>query len=827
QNGGTIIIWGDRSLLPSNVKRTAAMAKLLGAGEYSNFTGTPKFNSREWAECAKDPYVLKQMIASPAIALNKLTTAKGLVGNESGYVVTVNSLGKGKVYFVNICLTQSLTPYKQPYSPNANAALEQLFPFAKLLYKLIAECKPDMDKTKRERWDFIPLGPKCEDLKWDPPQIRKITSNRKFKELEGSPLNLVVEGQPRAILISSRAGELGAMGNLNRLLKKMSGTPALPITHRRAVGEKDGKWRYRGKLYDTLICFEEDLTPGVKINIKVSGNTIVITTPKGMAGMGMQTFMREYLDYWMLWPGKDGEHYVETKNVTVKPSELSDAPVIRERSLRNTLYTGAKEWKKSDGSKVKVAYSLGVINNAYRIGYDPTKAVKLQTGHREWWSAQRLGGGISSIGGVSFYNWGKRFGKSHPEYFALQYNGVRVSQGHVRICKSNPDVIKQAAKDAIDAIKKRPYAKFYALSPSDGGYESFCMCVECRKMDPCDAPRETHRIHLATGGTRPGRNRPVYPYVSATDRMLRFTSEVARLINKKIPDITVIFLAYASYEQPPKFYRNTPKKMLTTFVGLEYLNRKAMAKFRDSWNKWASISSDMRLRHNMLLGGQGMPLIYVKEMGKDLLHCAQTGMIAADFDSVPHNWANMGLNYFVLAHMLWDPTQKVEDLVDTYCKKAFGPAAEEMKEYYALCEELTSIFAGAEGSSIKELEDLTISAEMNFSQKFLAVYNPAILGKLEAILNRAKAKVTPGSQFAARLDFVGTGFEYCKLLTGFWRKYYAAPKKKALLPDVQELDNKLHELFEKHPFAVNIPSLVVGQYYSFWRNCGWKAGEPR
>ena len=54
-----------------------------------------------------------------------------LVGNDSGAVVVSNELGKGRVLFFNVKLTQAFTPYRQRGGQGAQAALDQLFPFAK------------------------------------------------------------------------------------------------------------------------------------------------------------------------------------------------------------------------------------------------------------------------------------------------------------------------------------------------------------------------------------------------------------------------------------------------------------------------------------------------------------------------------------------------------------------------------------------------------------------------------------------------------------------------------------------------------------------------
>ena len=85
----------------------------------------------------------------------------------------------------------------------------------------------------------------------------------------------------------------------------------------------------------------------------------------------------------------------------------------------------------------------------------------------------------------------------------------------------NPEVIKQTVKEARSMIDKKKGVECFSVSPCDGGYDIFCMCPRCRAWDPTGAPEGARRVFL-------GRNRPVFPYPRMTDRVLRFTCEIAR-----------------------------------------------------------------------------------------------------------------------------------------------------------------------------------------------------------------------------------------------------------------------------------------------------------
>ncbi|MBQ9337046.1 MAG: DUF4838 domain-containing protein [Lentisphaeria bacterium] len=813
KDGGTLILLLDGAANPGG--DTGPFARLFGAKTWSEFTGKAGFPAEDWKECGIIPQVHEHMLSGKNGygALKDLTTAKMLIGNESGALAAENRLGKGRVLFMNVRLSESLTPYVQHYNRHANAALEQLFPFARKIHEFLMGAGPALSAEKRERWEWKPLGPAPDKAAWKKPVIHPVKSARKYEQLPGEPLKLVENGEPKALIIlGSLPGDRGGAGVLNNLLKKMSGA-ILPAVPEKAVREVDGKWQWRRKLYDCRIVFAATENE----EIRAEGNTIRIGSSNPM--QGTYTFLREALGYRMLWPGQSGEVYSVGKDVSVAPFALTDAPFFRQRYIRNGLSARRRPWKAPDGSTVDLAVPVSLLERGHLTGFDPREAAALRKGHGAWFPAQRLGGSIAGIGGGSFGGWKAKYGKTHPEYFALQFDGTRQARSHdIRICKANPGVVKQAAEEARAALKKKPDTRYYSLSPSDGGYDIFCMCPRCREWDPTGGREVTRRVFL-------GRNRPVFRYPRMTDRVLRFTSEVARELWKTHPDVKVRYLAYANYFSPPEYYRDIPDNLSVTFVGFQYLNRNALEYDRKVWDYWAGVSSELVLRPNYLLGGAGLPMIYVHEMAKDIRHCAETGMIGSDFDSLTHHWATLGLNYYVLAQLLWDPAQDVDAIIDDYCTKGFGPAAPELKAYFALCEKLTSAMAERRAENIKALEDLTNDRRESLLATFIQVFTPEKLAELAGLLEQAGQKTAEGSPERKRVDFITAGFRFTMDRVDFYRKYNLT-KDKAERKALAEAQVKFwHETFSAYPYAVNIPGLAIDQYYSFWRWCSWKA-EP-
>ena len=802
RNGGTFVILANGSRYSDDGKtgKTGVWEKMLGAKTWVNFSGKAEIKAADWQDCGKDPKVFTGMLKGNFAALKNLTTAKVIIGNDSGALVAVNNFGKGKIYYINIRLTESDTgSWQNPAWRNVQ--LEQYFPFAKKIHSILMACAPKIDRTPREVWETAPLGPAPVKDDFKKPVPKKLRSNRKYTALDGAPLKLIENGKPRGVVVPGGLGKAAAR-TLNELLKKISGVQ-LPLAAAAAVSAQGSQWRFLRVHYDTKIVFAKS----EKIEITADKNLITIAAPT--PEQGVQTFMREALGYRMLWPGKDGEVYTRTPVVSIKPFKLTDAPFFAQRQLRNTLYKVSKEWKTPEGKVIKLSVPEEMLTKHHLTGIDPREGAALRPrAGREWFSVQRLGGSLKSSGGMNFYTWYKRFSKTHPEYFALQFDGSRRQRTvHVRICKSNPDVIKQAAADAVELIKKHK-RKYYICAPTDGNYDIFCMCPNCRAWDPAGGHLGNARVYL-------GRNRPFFKATRKTDRVLRFTSEVAKLVKKSCPGVTFRYLAYASYLAPPEYFRDFPENFMTTFVGLEYLNADNLARDRKYWNFWAGVSSEMILRPNFLLAGGGFPLVYVHELGRDIRYCAETGMVGADFDSIPHHWATMGLNYYVLAQMLWDPTKNVDDIIDDYCK-SFGKGADAVKKYFLHCEKLTSVLAQNQAENVKALEDLTQGANKKFIDHFMDVFTEKELQTLAGFLAEARQAAAGDELSVQKVDFIAAGFDFTLKRLEYYRLYKSGNHSKALA----DANKKFYvEFFKKYPYAVNVPHVSLSSYNAYWRHC--------
>jgi len=159
------------------------------------------------------------------------------------------------------------------------------------------------------------------------------------------------------------------------------------------------------------------------------------------------------------------------------------------------------------------------------------------------------------------------------------------------------------------------------------------------------------------------------------------------------------------------------------------------------------------LRPNFLRAGVGCPTIYVQRLAGDIRFFADNGMIVTDFDCCAHHWAMDGLNYYVLAKLLWNPAADVDGIIADYCNTGFGPASAPVRKYFALLEDLTAGVANT-GRYQGRKEN----------HEFLArQYSDGFLERCRGLLDGARTLAGPDDQIRRRIEFLEKGVEYARI----------------------------------------------------------------
>jgi len=260
---------------------------------------------------------------------------------------------------------------------------------------------------------------------------------------------------------------------------------------------------------------------------------------------------------------------------------------------------------------------------------------------------------------------GSKYGKDHPEYFALR-GGRRMNAGNPQesqqLCLTNPDVLKVVTEGVLETIRRHPEARYFGVSQNDN--MNYCECKRCAAVD------EEEESHAGT--------------------MVRFVNAVAEAVEREFPDKIIETLAYQYTRKPPKKTRLRSNVMpcLCT-IECDFAHPLATGRarhnvsFRDDIAGWSRMSSrlyvwDYVTDFNHLPGvfpnfDVLQPNIrFFRDRGVSSLY-ENGGYVGAEFDA---------LKSWLIAKWLWNPDLPEKPLLDRFFPGYYGKAAPLVREYF-------------------------------------------------------------------------------------------------------------------------------------------------
>jgi len=282
-----------------------------------------------------------------------------------------------------------------------------------------------------------------------------------------------------------------------------------------------------------------------------------------------------------------------------------------------------------------------VRNAAWNSKNRATAGFDLNTGH--------------AYGGIIAAN--KKEFAAHPEYYAL-VNGERKINEQAKFCISNPGLRKLVVDHELRAFEKNPTADSVSVDPSDGG--NWCECAECAKMG------------------------------SISDRVTILANEVAEAVNAKFAkehgEKFVGFYAYNMHSPPPmvKVHPSVIVSAATAFTKGQGVNN-----IIDGWQKQGARMLGMREYYSIIHWDQDLPgqarAGNVRGLADGIVKFYEKGARFMSAES-SDNWGPNGLGYYIASRVLWDTKEanRVEEIIEDFYERAFGPAKAPMREFYNL-----------------------------------------------------------------------------------------------------------------------------------------------
>jgi hypothetical protein len=618
----------------------------------------------------------------------------------------------------------------------------------------------------------------------------------------GQAVTLVEGGKVRAVIIlpEKPAPVVAAAARVLRdHIRQISGAD-LPIQNEDRIAgppTQDQAWILvgEGKLTAKQRLSSKELGPG-GIALVAKGHVLALLgtdarTPSDPNGTryAVTTFLEDKLDVRYLWPGELGKVVPRRDTIVVADFEYRFTPVLAQRRIRSLAYH----------DRLQVGLDrLGFTREDYeRLR---SEAQRTQVEFPDWFGWQRLGGSLNMNGGHAFgHLWGK-YGKDHPEWFALQPNGSRDQSRNpdrARLCKSNPELIAAIAREKIEELNRNPQLLGVSVGPNDGGRTTFCTCPKCEALDSARG-RKVMLSDLS------GKARRDFEHVSLTDRMVYFWNAIAEQVGKVHPDKLLVVDAYSVYAAPP-VERKLHPNLVVRFASLGYNSDEYRQETLRDWDAWSKATRRIYFRPNLMLLGRrdGLPLLYVHKFGVDFRYLAGHGMMGTDFDSCCHNWATQGINYYVVARLHWNPQQDVDALIDDYCRAGFGPAAKSVRRYFDRLEALMNETAAKKQAAV-------------------TAFTSEALAGLRKELDQASKEAASDSIVAKRIAFLDVGLRWTALEAQA-HGLLVAPKadKETVKRTLDARFALMREVFQKTPLAVNVAYISWGEDAG-WAKLGWR-----
>ena len=251
---------------------------------------------------------------------------------------------------------------------------------------------------------------------------------------------------------------------------------------------------------------------------------------------------------------------------------------------------------------------------------------------------------------------------AHPEYFS-EIGGRRVSES-TQLCLSNPEVADVAAASALAFAAADSGARVVGVSQMDWG--NFCECTGCKAI-------------LDEEGSRAGQT-------------LRFVNAVAERIERSRPDLMVETIAYGETFKPPKKVRPRRNVIVCCCTSADYAEPLACAvrernvawkREYETWTSWTDRIYQWDYTPNFRWFFLPHPNIDV--YGPNLRYYRDHGAKWVYMDGQPLPGGDFGdLRCWVLAKLMWNPELPTEELVDRFCRGAYGAGAPHVREAYDL-----------------------------------------------------------------------------------------------------------------------------------------------
>ena len=280
------------------------------------------------------------------------------------------------------------------------------------------------------------------------------------------------------------------------------------------------------------------------------------------------------------------------------------------------------------------------------------------------------------VGGHTFNTWlpDDRYAEEHPEYYALQEEGTRACDGSHKagLCIGHPDVVEAVAENILKWLDVNPEVNAVDLWHNDS--HTYCRCDRCTPAGLGEAESK----------------------IAYTRTYIAFANKVAARVAKRYPDVLVNLLAYFhTMVCPPDAERLSdnvlvglclfPRPGQRTMRPIETSDQHRDVQFRAQLATWPEVAERFYVYEYYTVGEQYKMWSMVSMMCEDLRYFRKLGIDGISSDQWGPGW--YPLNMYAYGKLTWNPDLTPDEIIEDFCTRYYGGAADAMMDYWNLLEE--------------------------------------------------------------------------------------------------------------------------------------------
>ena len=448
---------------------------------------------------------------------------------------------------------------------------------------------------------------------------------------------------------------------------------------------------------------------------------------------GMYDFLERFAGIRFYLPNELGTIIPETKKLTVPAMDIFDRPDCIIRFSNTTSIYQKKDWMDANADPV-ITGSMMELRLRTHTRYIPN-------GH--------------GLGHLGYF---KRFGKTHPEYFAMDERGKRWTGYPGFLCFSSKELKDEVVQDALSALRGEPPQK-----------RGVCLVLENGLTFHHWYPAVYHKdgffgVHLQDGYKSCHCEKCKNQFQNP-EQIWEMTADVANAVKKAGIPGYITQMGYHFYQDVPKVPLPDNVLVQVATTGAWGCQTKAKrAKENSLLQRWNKKLNKKVWLWNYYLAGDN------EESPYSTPGLSQTTPIAiAEYYKQIAPWISGAflnakseardlLNIYVSMKVLWDLSLDPHALMDEFYQKMFGNAAPFIKQYMKEAEDIwLHKIRGATVETPLGPQPVKLSKREIWEK----VYTPRLLKKWDTLFRKAENAVRNSPQELKRVKF--------------FRKFYLEP----------------------------------------------------